>query len=75
MNRGGSSVGAGQAPPTPRNSIESRGKKEGEGGRKEGGRRKGARGRRREMSTPQRANRGSATAYEGNFNSTTVQSS
>ena len=42
--RGGSSVGAGgaQAPPTPTNSMESRGKKEGEEEeRKEGGRRKG----------------------------------
>ena len=46
--RGGSTVGAGgaQAPPTPTNSMESRGKKEGEEEeRKEGG-------RRREMSPP-----------------------
>ena len=42
MARGGSSVGAGGLkPPYPRNSMESRGKKEGEEGeRKEGGRRK-----------------------------------
>jgi len=65
-NRGGSSVGAGgaQAPPTPRNSMESIGKKEGEEGeRKEGGRKKGVGGRRREMSPP-RANRGFATASD-----------
>jgi len=44
MVRGGSTVGAGgaQAPPTPTNSMENIGKKEGEEGeRKEGGRRKG----------------------------------
>ena len=35
-------AGGGSSPPTPRNSMESRGKKEGEEGeRKEGGRRKG----------------------------------
>ena len=54
----------GLKPPTPRNSMESRGKKEGEEGeRKEGERRKGgAGGRRREMSPP-RANGGSTIVY------------
>ena len=42
VSRGGSSVGAGGLkPPSPRNPMESRGKKEGEGEKKEVGRRKG----------------------------------
>ena len=63
--RGGSTGGLrGLQPPTPQNTMENRGKKEGEEEeRKEGGRRKGGWRKKKGDEPPQRANPGSVTDY------------